>query len=39
MNHLNSKINEDTEKRETFSQNKIYRKAATQENYERLCHL
>jgi hypothetical protein len=41
QNHENilKNIIEREEKRETFQQNKIYKKGAMQETYEKLCHI
>ncbi len=41
MNHENlmQKIHEDSNRKEEFHQNKIYKKAATYETYEKLCHI
>ncbi len=39
MENLLGRINEQEAFRETFQQNKIYKKAAVQETYEKLCHI
>lgn len=39
FDNLVKKIGENDAYRETFAQNKIYKKAATYETYEKLCHV
>ena len=39
MDALRARISEMEASKEAFHQNKIYKKAAAQDTYEKLCHL